>query len=144
MNNRACLLSVLFLPLLLCACGVDRPFYLRAWERDRLAAEKARTQHHLQSAERHARDAVSQAEHLGAADFRLAVSLYDLACIYILREKYKLAQPLIERSLEVLHRASLYSSAFIDREIIQQERARAYLVLGDLETCRPHGPAGIG
>lgn len=136
MNNRACLLSVLFLPLLLCACGVDRPFYLRAWERDRLAAEKARTQHHLQSAERHARDAVSQAEHLGAADFRLAVSLYDLACIYILREKYKLAQPLIERSLEVLHRASLYSSAFIDREIIQQERARAYLVLGDLDYRR--------
>lgn len=133
MQRRKYFFALLTLVLPLCACGVDRPFYLRSWERDRLAAEKARAQHRLQTAERHAQAALAEAEHFGASDFRLAVSLYDLACIYILREKYKLAFPLVQRSLDVLHRASLHSSALIDREIIQQERARSLLLLGDLD-----------
>ncbi len=133
MKTRKHLLTLLILVLPLCACGVDRPFYLRAWERDRLAAEKARTQHRLQAAERHAQDALAEAEHLGASDFRLAVSLYDLACIYVLREKYKLALPLVQRALDVLQKASSHSSALIDREIVQQERARSLLLLGDLD-----------
>lgn len=136
MFKRTQILALLIIPILLCSCGFARPFYLRAWERDRLAAEKARIQRHYQSAESHAQDAVIAAEHLGSDDFRLAVSLYDLAGIYILREKYKLALPLIERALDVLQKSSQHSSALIDKEIIQQERARTLLVLGDLDYRR--------
>ena len=138
MKNIATCCCLVILPILLSSCAVDRPFYLRSWEKNRLGAAKARTQHHYQTAERLAQSAVAEAEHLGSSDFRLAVSLYDLAGIYILQEKFKYAVPLVDRALQVLQSASTKSSALIDREIIQQERARVLLMLGDLDYRRHH------
>lgn len=112
--------------------NLERPYYLRAWERNRLAAEKARSQHHYETAEDQARQAVNNAERLGSSDFRLAVSLYDLAAIYILREKYKLAFPLLKRTLQVLDSSLQASPRASDQEIIEQERARAFLAMGEL------------
>lgn len=120
----------------LSSCGFTRPFYLRSWERSRLSAQKARFQHHYESAERSAKEAISQAEFLGSDDFRLAVSLYDLAGIYVLRDKYKLAFPLLARALQVLQSAKAKNNSPELDEIVSQEQARTLLALGDLNYRR--------
>ena len=133
--SRLMIVLAALLPLAaMTGCGsLDRPYYLRNWERSRLAAQKNRFQHHYVSAEKTARDAVAQAEHLGASDFRLAVSLCDLAGILVLREKYKAAKPLLVRALQILQESSAAVKSPIEQEIIEQEKARTLIKLGELD-----------
>lgn len=117
----------------LSSCAMlDRPYYLRHWERARLGAEKERAQHHWQSAEKLAKEAVLQAKHFGQSDFRLAVSLDDLAQIYISRGKLKLALPLLKESLEVLRAGATQNNSKLVGDLIRQERASVLRALGDI------------
>ncbi len=130
----ASLLIFLLVIMSISACSnLDRSFNLRYWERNRLLAEREKLQHHYSESLSAAKSAISYAESFGDSDFRLAVSLDDLAEIYMDKEKYKLAKPLIRRSLDVLSRAKQASANNLEKEIIAQEKALALRMLGDLD-----------
>lgn len=89
-------------------------------------------------AEKQAKDAVAYAEHFGAADFRLAISLNDLAQIYLERQKTENAKSLLERAGSVLDNAEKEAKTPLVEEIVWQEKASVLRSMGDIELAADH------
>lgn len=124
---------LLLAAIFLSSCShLDRSYFLRFWEYNRLAAERERAQKHPVAAEKYAREAINYAEYLGADDFRLAVSLNDLAQIYLQKRNYEKAEPFLNRALDVLEKAGGREAKPLVQDIITQEEATVLRGLGDV------------
>ncbi len=77
----------------------DYDYHLRCWEEDRLEGDKALEKKDLKTAELEFNSAVSEAEHLGPANFRLSYSLNRLADLYFQRGDYKAVERSCQRAL---------------------------------------------
>ena len=125
--------AIMACALSLSSCGqMDRPYFLRFWEYNRLASQKERAQKHLNAAEKFARSAVNYAEQLGSNDFRLAISLDDLAQILLLKHKSRQAEHYLDRAQLVLKRAQSTDPKGLVHDIVLQEQAYVLCSLGDL------------
>lgn len=90
----------------LCSCGtIDREFRLRRWEQCRFWSRKALASRHLREARSLAEEAVSQSNTWASDDFRLGVSLADLAEVERKQGKGKDAEKTYKKAIEVLKSA---------------------------------------
>lgn len=103
------LLPVLLSPLLLLtasiflsSCGVDAEYRLRFWEKYRIAAEHALRRKQYRFAHTMALEAVEQARSFGRDDYRLGVSLCDLADVEKAQLKSKQAESSYKSAIKVL------------------------------------------
>jgi tetratricopeptide (TPR) repeat protein len=118
--------------LSLTACGsLDRDNNLRVWENSRVETVHKLAKHHYRSARSSALDAVDTAQTFGRNDFRLGVSLSDLADVYKAQEEYKKAEENYEKAIKVLDEASKQGQS-IDKRLALEDKATAMAHLADM------------
>jgi tetratricopeptide (TPR) repeat protein len=96
--------SSLFCALILLALVVPALAQQSNWAAHMHSAKQARQTGNHDAAEKHFQAAVEEAERMGPDELRLASSLNSLALLYQAQERYAEAEPLFERSLELLEK----------------------------------------
>lgn len=114
------------------ASSWDRSYYLRQWEKVRIAAESAFFENDFGHAEALLRSAVEYASHLGATDFRLGATLAQLGETLAQEGKLAEARATLDSALKQMG-ASLHSArSDIEWRLLQEDTAKVLLQLGDI------------
>lgn len=112
---------------LLNSCGGqswNRDYRLRYWEKYRVAGESAYFKRNYKRAAELFKDAVSEAESLGANDFRLGVSLAELADANRKLGNHAEAEEFYDRALAILKNVVHSSPAPVMLILVRQDMAR--------------------